>query len=354
MSATMTAAMYYGPGDVRVEEVPRPAPPEDGILVRVEGATTCGTDVKTFVRGYWNTTPPSPFGHEFAGTVVAVGARANAARRLPALAEGMRVAVANSAPCHGCFWCRRGDFSLCTGITYLFGAFAEYVAVPGPIVRDNVYELPATVAAFDACLTEPLACALHGVQECGLRLGDTIAINGAGPIGLMFVRLAKLEGARVISCDRVAGRLEAARGLGADEVVDVSQVDDQVAAVRELTDGRGPDVAVEAVGLPDVWQQTVAMVRRGGTAVLFGGTRQGATLELDAHQLHYDALTVKGVYHHTPDYIERALGLIVRGEVSAAQFVTRRMPLDRIVEALELHRDQKVIKVGLDPDGAGT
>lgn len=347
----MRHALFYGPEDVRLEDAPVPEPADDGILVEVEAATTCGTDVKTYVRGYWNTPPPSPFGHEFSGHIAKLGPRANEGRPDSPLAEGMRVAIGNSAPCHRCYWCRTGDWSLCRDITYLWGAFAEYVAVPGPIVRDNVYPIPDDLSAFDACLMEPLACALHGTEACDIRVGDTVAITGAGPIGLMFARLAKLRGARVISCDLSADRLEAARRLGADEVVEVGAVPDQAEAVRELTEGRGADVAVEAVGLPEVWEATVAMVRRGGLVNLFGGPPSGTSFQLDTHRVHYDALTIKGVYHHTPDFVERALDLIIRGEVTARDFVTHHLPLESIVEALELHRAQRAIKVGLSPNG---
>ncbi len=346
----MLAAMYYGPGDVRIEEVPIPELDEDGILVQVEAATTCGTDVKTYVRGYWNISIPSRFGHEFSGRIVKLGPRANEGRRLPPLREGMRVAVANSAPCHGCYYCRIGEFSLCTDIIYLWGAFAEYVAVPGRIVRDNVYQIPDSLPALDACLTEPLACVVHGIEKSNIRLGDTVVINGAGPIGLMFVRLAKLKGARVISCDLSQSRLEAAQRLGADHVVNVSAVADPIAVIRELTEGRGADVAIEAVGLPEVWETTVAMVRRGGTVNLFGGPQTGTVFKLDTNRVHYDALTIKAVYHHTPDYIARALNLIMRGEVTARDFVSVQLPLSEVVQALELHRTQQVIKAGLIPD----
>lgn len=349
----MRAAIYYGPEDVRIEDIDTPSPGADEILVRVEAATTCGTDVKTFVRGYWNQKPPSRFGHEFAGEVVEVGARANEGRSLTPITEGMRVAVANSAPCGLCFWCRQGDFSLCADILYLYGAFADYVVVPGRIIRQNVYPLPDRFPAIDACLTEPLSCVVHGIEESGIRVGDTVAINGAGPIGLMFVRLARLKGARVISCDRARPRLEAARAMGAEEAIDVAEVD-PVEAVKELTSGHGADVAIEAVGLPEVWETTVAMTRRGGIANLFGGPKQGTRITLDPHRLHYDALTVKSVYHHTPNYIRRALDLIVRREITAADFVSSEFPLGELVYALTLHRDGQLVKAGILPakDGA--
>lgn len=344
---TMGAARFYGPGELRFETVRVPELEDGDILVRVGTTTTCGTDVKAFVRGYRNMSPPMPFGHEFAGEIVAVTDGAAAAR--PDLTVGARVVSANSAPCYRCRYCRRGALSLCENIELLWGAFAEYVRVPARIVRHNTYLLPETLSYRDACLTEPLACVLHGIEASNITMGDTVVINGAGPIGLMYVALAKFKGAHIISTDLSDERLEVARTLGAAETINVQQYPDVVAAVMALTEGNGAEVVIEATGLPSVWEASVEMAAKGGTVNLFGGPKTGSTFTVDTNRLHYDMLTLKAVYHHTPHYIARALELIKQGLVTSSIFVTRDYPLAEVLTAIEAHRDQQVVKAALLP-----
>ena len=275
----MQAAVFYAPGDVRIEQIPDPVAGPGEVVVRIRKALTCGTDLKIYRRGHPTIMQrvPTPFGHEFAGDIVGLGAGVDPA----AWPIGTRVVAANSAPCNRCAYCRMGRQSLCENLEFLWGAYAEQIVVPARIVEQNLYRIPDGVAYETACLTEPLACAVHGVAETGIRVGDTVAVNGAGPLGLMFVRLASRSGARVISCDLSAARLAVARELGAWQTVDVSAVDDQVAAVRALSpDGRGVDAAIEAVGLPEVWEKTVQMVRPGGVVNLFGGAKGGSSFSV--------------------------------------------------------------------------
>lgn len=344
----MRAAMFHGPGDVRLESVPDPVAGPGEVVVKIHRALTCGTDLKTYRRGHPTiiTRLPSRFGHEFAGTIVETGAGVDTAR----WRTGMRVVAANSAPCHRCVSCRRGRASLCEDLAYLNGAYAEYIAVPSRIVAHNMYEMPDGMPFATAALTEPLACAVHGIAESAIEVGDTVAVNGAGPIGLMFVRLAVLRGARVICSDLSAGRLAVARELGAAETVDASVVDDQVAAVRAQTpDGRGADVAIEAVGLPEVWERTVRMVRPGGTVNLFGGAKTDTSFSISTTLLHYSELTVKGVYHHTPRYVATALDLLTDGRVPAAPFLSGERPLVDLVATLEATGRQEGIKYAILP-----
>ncbi len=211
----MRAAVLYGPEDVRMEDIPVPQSGRGELLIRVKAALTCGTDAKVFRRGGHPTMirPPSPFGHEFAGTVEEVG------EGVEWFKPGMRVVAANSAPCGLCRYCRLGRESLCNDIIYINGAYAEYIKLPERIVMKNTHEIPEHVSFQHAALVEPLACVLHGIEESDVHVGDTVVVNGAGPIGLMFVRLAKLRGARVIATDVLEERLAAAQRLGADEVV---------------------------------------------------------------------------------------------------------------------------------------
>jgi L-iditol 2-dehydrogenase len=342
----MQAAIFYAPGDVRFEEMATPEPGPGEVLVQIRRALTCGTDLKTYRRGHPTIMQkvPTPFGHEFAGDIVAVGSGVD-----PRWQPGMRVVAANSAPCNRCPYCRLGRQSLCENLSFLWGAYAEYIVVPRDIVEQNLYEIPEGLSYEAAALMEPLACAVHGVAETPIAVGDTVAVNGAGPIGLMFVRLAALRGARVIASDLSPRRLEVARQLGAAETVLVSEGMDQVEAVRDLSSGgRGVDAAIEAVGLPEVWEKTVQMVRPGGTVNLFGGAKGGSTFSVSTTLLHYSELTIKGVFHHTPLYVETALNLLTQGLVPSAPFISDERQLDDVLEALEAMGRGEVIKVSLN------
>ena len=346
----MKAAVFYAPGDVRIEDIPIPEPGDGEVLVRIHRALTCGTDLKTYRRGHPTIMQrvPTPFGHEFAGEIAAVGSGVDARWR-----PGMRVVAANSAPCNRCPYCRIGRQSLCENLEFLWGAYAEFIVVPAPIVAQNLYEIPARMSYEAAALVEPLACAVHGVAETPIAVGDTVAVNGAGPIGLMFVRLAALRGARVIASDLSPTRLQAARSLGAAETVCVEDLEDQVAAVRALTPGgRGADAAIEAVGLPEVWEKTVQMVRPGGIVNLFGGAKGGSSFSVSTTLLHYSELTIKGVFHHTPHHVETALSLLANGMVPAEAFISGVRPLVEVLEALEAMGRGEIIKCAVVPDPA--
>jgi L-iditol 2-dehydrogenase len=288
---------------------------------------------------------PTPFGHEFAGEIAAVGLGVDA-RWQP----GLRVVAANSAPCNRCDYCRLGRQSLCENLNFLWGAYAEYIVVPASVVAQNLYEIPEGMSFAAASLMEPLACAVHGIAETSIAVGDTVAVNGAGPIGLMFVRLAALRGAKVIASVLSPARLAVAKALGAAETICVPEVVDHVAAVRALTPrGRGADAAIEAVGLPEVWEQTVRMARPGGVVNLFGGATGGSTFSVSTTLLHYSELTIKGVFHHTPLFVETALGLLASGAVPAEAFISEERPLPQVLEALEAMGRGEIIKCALLP-----
>src|SRR6516165_6873251 len=257
----MMAAVLYGKEHIQVEPVAIPKIESGDILVRVKAALTCGTDVKVFRRGYHARmiVPPAVFGHELAGDVVAAG------EGVAQFSVGDRVVAANSAPCNTCFFCKRGLQNLCEDLLFNNGAYAEYIRIPARIVERNTYLIPDNVGYQDAALIEPLACVIRGFEETAPRAGDNIAIVGLGPIGLMFVKLAKLYGCRVIAVGRRKTQLDRAGRLGADELIVGEDARDPVSTVRDLTGGRGVDIAIEAVGNPQTWQWAVNMLRRGGT-----------------------------------------------------------------------------------------
>jgi L-iditol 2-dehydrogenase len=326
----MMAGVLYGKEDLRVEAVPVPRIESGDVLVRVRAALTCGTDVKVFRRGYHARMiqPPALFGHELAGDVVAVG------NWVRGFHIGQRVVAANSAPCMECFYCRRGNENLCEDLLFNNGAYAEYIRIPARIVERNLYVLPDHVGYQDAALVEPLACVLRGLDESGIQPGETVAVIGLGPIGIMFVKLAQLQGARVIALGRRPAQLERAIRMGADVGVLSEKGSRAVEQVRELTEGRGVDLAIEAVGLPVAWEMAVKMLRRGGTVNFFGGCPSNSHISLDTSLLHYSEITCKASFHHTPGHIRRSLEIVSRGEIAARDFVNREEPLANLLEVM--------------------
>jgi L-iditol 2-dehydrogenase len=341
----MKAAVFHGPEDVRLEDVPVPDIGPGDVLARVEFALTCGTDRKMFLRGHPLFDPPFVFGHEFAATVVEVG------EGVEGFAPGDRIVAANSAPCGRCFYCMRDAQSMCESMYIrLSGAFAEFIDIPEPLVKANLLHVPEGVSMRDAALIEPLACVVHGIERSGIRSGDTVVVNGAGPIGLMFVRLASLKAGRVICTDLRDDRLERAKRLGADVALNVSSFDDVAGAVREMTnDGRGADVAIEAVGLPQTWESTIRMVRNGGIANLFGGCSSGTTITVDTSVIHYSEVQIRGVFHHTPKCVRRALDLISQSVVTSKEFVTAELPLEQLDAVLETLVGHDGVKTAVMP-----
>ncbi len=327
----MRAAVLYGREDLRIQDVEVPRLEPGDLLVRVRSAFTCGTDVKVFRRGYHARmiVPPALFGHELAGDVAEVG---------PGVKEfqpGDRVVAANSAPCGVCFYCRRGQENLCEDLLFNNGAYAEYIRIPARIVARNTYKLPASVSYQDAALCEPLACALRGLDETGVRAGDTVAVIGLGPIGLMFVKMAKVLGARVIAIGRREVQLQHARQMGSDHgLIAGEDTEALVEQVRALTAGRGADSVIEAVGRPETWEAAVRLARRGGVVNFFGGCPNGTTVEIDTSLMHYSNLTCMASFHFTPAHVRRALEIVTEGGATARDFVNRVEPLENLLEVM--------------------
>jgi L-iditol 2-dehydrogenase len=288
------AALLYAPGDLRIEELPRPEPGPGDVLVQVEIALTDGTDLKTYRRGHplLLTESPARFGHEFCGLI-----------------DGRRVVAANSAPCGQCEGCGRGE--QCRDLAFLAGAYAEWLVVPERIAAVNLHDVPRGVAPEVAAMVEPLACCLRGVERARITAGDTVAILGAGPIGLMLAACVADAGGWPV----IVGGREERRALGEE-------------FGAEVGDGRGADVVIEAAGTEQAWSDAVALVRPGGTVVMFGGLPRAVRPPVDAYRVHYEELTVRGSFHHTPQTVRAALVFLASGAYPWARLVTHRISLE--------------------------
>jgi L-iditol 2-dehydrogenase len=327
----MQAAVLYGREDVRLESVEVPSPGPGEVLLRVEAALTCGTDVKVYRRGYHARmlTPPTLFGHEAAGVIQSVGSGVRE------FAPGMRVVAANSAPCDRCAFCKAGRHSLCDDLLFWNGAYAQCALLPARVVSRNLLPLDSHVSFQAGALVEPLACVVRGIEACRIAPGMSVAVIGSGPVGLMLCALAMKRGARVIATGRRQGRLDAARRLGAPVVLEVAHGDDLVAVLHEeSSDGRGPDVVIEAVGSSETCQAALRAVRKGGLVNLFAGCPQDVAIAFDAERLHYEELTLTSTFHHTPESVREAYRMIAAGEIDPTAFITSEAALPRLPEVL--------------------
>jgi len=322
----MKAAVLHGREDVRIEEVPSRPLERGEVRVGIGAALTCGTDLKVYRRGYHAKmiVPPAVFGHELAGTIIEVGDGARTAEG--AWKKGDRVVAANSTPCGDCFWCREGQENLCADLLFLNGAYAESIIIPARLAGKNLLRLKPETSFQNAALVEPLACVVQGIHDCRLKASQRVLIIGAGPIGLMFVALARHLGCRVSVVGRGSRRTETARRLGAEQVFDASGQSEWEASVRKSD----YDVVIEAVGKPETWDAAVRLVRKGGTVNFFGGCPSGTTVTLDTALVHYSNLTLLASFHHTPRSIRRALEFIESGVIRADDFVDGNCPLTQL------------------------
>lgn len=343
----MKSIQYYGPQDIRYEEVLQKPLLAGEVRVKIEAALTCGTDVKTYLRGHPVLIKeiPSGFGHEFSGVIDAIG------EGVEGFQIGDRVVAANSAPCGECFYCKKEEYNLCENLDLLNGAYAEYINIPARIVKKNLLKLPNDLSFERAAFCEPLANVVHGVERTDIKAGQSVGIIGIGPIGLMFARLAKLKGARVIVAGRNKLKLDLARDFaGADEIVDLKKYPNPEKIFMDFSDEkRGLDVAIECVGLPEIWERIFTFVRPGGTVHFFGGCKSGSKVTLDTVKMHYGDLKLMSVFHHTPKYFRKALELIASGDVEVEKLITGIVKLQDLPYAIEQHMEGKAIKYLVKP-----
>jgi L-iditol 2-dehydrogenase len=339
----MRAAFLLEPGRIELRDVPVPRPGSGELLVRVDAALTCGTDLKMYQRGHARLPLPAPFGHEFAGTVAAVGQGVDAFR------EGDAVACVPTAPCGECELCTRGRENLCAHAVgrMVLGAYAEYVLLPAHIVTRHVFARPDHIAAQHAAALEPLACVVHGTHRIDFTRHERVAIVGDGAIALLFARVAVLRGAEVLVLGHHEERAAIARTYGAQAVI----TPDNDAARKAAGEHRSSQI-VECVGNPAAWRLASDLAPAGGSVLLFGGCAAGAQATFDAYRLHYEEVDMKGAFHYTPRAVTEAWELLTSGAVDPAPLITRQVPLEQLEQALAAMGRREALKVcvaGLNP-----
>ncbi len=343
----MLAARIHGKEDVRIEDLDRPTPGPGEVLVRVRAATTCGTDLKIFLRGSHAKMIrlPARFGHEGAGEIAGMGLGVKSFK------EGDRVVWNNSAPCGACFYCKKNMPSLCEDLIFLNGTYAEYVVIPERIVRLNLLPIPKNLSFDTAAMTEPFACVLHGADEIGIGKDDTVVVLGDGAIGLYFITACRLRGATTYLIGGSEERLALGKTLGAAGTLSRRAGRDPAAWICDET-GReyGPDIVVEAVGQPTAWEESTRIVRSGGKVLLFGGCPRDTTATFSTERIHYDALTLKGVFHNTPKHVRESLEILSGPEgEKLSKLLAAPAPLADLPTALQKMRDRKALKVPIRP-----
>lgn len=369
----MLTNLIVKPGRIELCEIKTPKPSHGEILVKIKTALTCGTDLKAFSRGHPMIPMPGVFGHEFSGTVAGIG------KGVKGFKEGDEIMAVHSAPCLECRYCKKKIYNLCEKImdTKVLGAFAEYILLPPHIVRQNLFHKPKNISFEEAAFLEPLSCVVHGMESTDIKKGDHALLIGAGPIGLLHLLLLKGKGAIVSVTDKHNSKLKIAKNLGADFVfrtdIEYSPSPTPLPSkegnnkrknpsplvgegkgewflnIKKITNGIGFDYIFECTGIPEVWEASVNYVRKGGTVILFGGCKSGTKVTYDTGKLHYNEITLKGVFHFTPADVKKAYKLLCDGRLGVSRLISGSYPLRHIQKAFEKLSKGEGIKYAIIP-----
>jgi L-iditol 2-dehydrogenase len=347
----MKAAVYYAPGDIRVEERPEPTPTTDNLIVQVRACAICGTDLKLATIGNPRCHPPRIIGHEMVGEIVHVGAEVRG------YALGERITLATTVACGKCPYCARGLGNMCPNakpISYDFdGAFAPLLAIPPmALAGGNVIKVPDAVPDDAATLSEPLSCAINAQELAGVKAGDRALIVGGGPLGALHAEVAKALGAAdVMVVQRSEPRLSLLRKLRDVRVID-GAAEDVAAIVKERTEGLGADVVIVCAPSREAQEQAIGQARKGGAISLFASLPKGASdITLDSRIIHYGELRVVGASDSRPEHVTRAVQMMAAGKIDWERLITHRLPLAEIHAGLKLMQEKQSLKVLIYPSG---
>ena len=344
----MQAIIYHAPGDIRVEDIPKPECGQGELLVRVDACAVCGTDLKSRQHGNPRIKAPLVMGHEFTGLVEEVSPKA-----VGDFQPGDRVVMATSVSCGRCYYCRRGWRNLCENLSPMGfsypGGMAEYVAIPSLALEGgHAVKVPPHVEAKCAALAEPTSCAVNSVRMCDVQPGDTVLVMGAGPMGLLNALVARAAGASTILLSEPNPlRREQAARFDLDRILDPEK-DDVTKIVREMTGGRGTDVVIVAAPAAGPQEQAISLVRKHGTVNLFASLPVGnSILTIDSRTLHYGEIRLIGSSDSTPEHVREAVEMIAAQQIPAEKIASHCLPLSQIEQAFELMTSGAALRVVL-------
>lgn len=338
----MKAAVVHGKDDIRIEEYPTPKAGPGEMVIKIKASGICATDVKTLLGQGLPKNLPTILGHEAVGEVYELG------EGVANFKIGERVAVYPIAVCGECHFCANGRHNLCEnefGLGHgIDGGFAEYVRLPKQILgAGGVVKIPDALSFEKAVLAEPLSCGVAALRANRIKPGDKVVIVGAGPMGLIHLKLSKWAGAEVIVADLLDRRLKTAAEMGADHCINVSE-NNLLEEVKKLTNGAGADVVITSLGIPKVIEESLPLVRNGGTFNIFGGPPAGQPITIDPRWIHYSEITITGTFASTPDDFKKALDIIASNEVEVEDLISDRYSLDNMLDAVERAKKQEMIK----------
>ncbi len=344
----MKAAILKDIEKLEIEDIKIPEPKENEILIKVKSCAICGTDIKVFHHGHKHIVFPRITGHEVSGIVVKVGKNVNEYK------EGDRVAVAPAIPCGKCYYCRKGQQTMCDNLKaigyHYDGGFAEYMLVPeNAVLNGCVNKIPDNLSFEVASIAEPLACVINGQILSKIEVGDIVLILGAGPIGILHSLLAKINGAgKVILADIAEERIKEAEFTGV-YLIDMSK-EDIYEKVKKITEGHMADRVIVAVGSKNAQEISLKLVAKRGSINFFGGLpKDSPYIQFDSNLLHYGEFFVVGTHGSTPLHNKIAIELLSSGRINVEKLITHKLPLERIKEGLELVENKKGLKILIFP-----
>lgn len=345
----MKSVRYYGPKDIRIEEIPVPGIDNDELLVKIDACAVCGSDLKSFNVGNPRLKPPIVMGHEFTGAIVKAGSK------VTGYAVKDRIVMATSVSCGECLYCRKGWTNLCVNLApmgfYFNGGMAEYAVIPARAINNgHVVKVPNGLKPDFAALAEPLSCAVNSIDKCNIQKGDTVLIMGAGPMAILNACVARFEGAgKIIMTEINEARLEQAEDFDIDLLVNTSKEDIKEIVLNE-TNGMGADVVIVAAPAAQPQEQALSLVRKNGTVNLFASLPAGqSNLTLDSRLIHYNEIKVTGSSDSTAEHVEKAVQMLSDKSFPSKKIATHILSLDDIHEAFELMKSGEALRVVLKP-----
>ena len=336
----MKAAVYHNQQDIRIEDVPKPKVGEDEILVQMKACGVCGSDLMDW---YLKNRAPLVLGHEPAGIVARKG------KKVGDVSVGDRVFVHHHVACMTCHYCLNGDYTLCETFhetNIVPGGFAEYFRVPAPNLRLDTLKIPESLPFEEATLIEPVGCCIRALKKCGLHYGDSIAVIGAGPTGLILTALAKAYGASaIIVSDLLDFRLNFARKFGADRLINPKN-ENLKESVKAETDGRGVDIVVVTAPSLEAYQAGIDICRKGGKLCMFAPTAPGKKLQISPKELFFSEVCILPSYSTSHLETRLALDLIVSEKIRFGELISHRFKLEETAEAFKMALDgERSLKV---------